>query len=42
MHQVLMKKMMKKNLINLPLDNDMLSDLQLQDTFCANTLAQIE
>ena len=32
----------KENLINLPLDNDMLSDLQLQDTFCANILAQIK
>ena len=32
----------RENLINLPLDNDMFSDLQLQDTFCANILAQIE
>ena len=32
----------KENLFNLPLDNDMLSELQPQDTFCANILAQIE
>ena len=32
----------KENLITLPLDNNMLSELQLQDTFCANILAQIE
>ena len=32
----------KENLITLPLDNDMLSALQLQDAFCANILAQIE
>ena len=32
----------KENLITLPLDNDMLSKLQLQDAFCANILAQIE
>ena len=32
----------KENLINLPLDNNMLSELQLQDTFCANILAQIK
>ena len=32
----------KEILINLPLDNDMLSELKLQDTFCANILAQIE
>ena len=36
------EKDIKKNLINLPLDNNMLSDLQSQDTFCANILAQIE
>ena len=36
------EKDVKENLINLPLDNDMLSELQLQDTFCANILAQIE
>ena len=32
----------KENLITLPLDNDMLSKLQLQDAFCANILAQIQ
>ena len=32
----------KENLITLPLDNDILSELQLQDAFCANILAQIE
>ena len=32
----------KENLITLPLDNDMLSKLQLQDAFCTNILAQIE
>ena len=32
----------KENLITLPLDNDMLSELQSQDAFCANILAQIE
>ena len=31
----------KEILINLPLNNDMLSELQLQDAFCANILAQI-
>ena len=31
----------KEILINLPLDNNMLSELQLQDTFCANILTQI-
>ena len=31
-----------ENHITLPLDNDMLSKLQLQDTICANILAQIE
>ena len=36
------EKDIKENLINLPLDNDMLSELQLQDTFCANILAQIK
>ena len=36
------EKDVEENLINLPLDNDMLSDLQLQDTFCANILAQIK
>ena len=29
-------------LIELPLDNDTLFELQLKDTFCANILAQIE
>ena len=32
----------KENLITLPLDNEMLSKLQLQDALCANILAQIE
>ena len=32
----------KENLVNLPLDNNMLSELQLQNTFCANILAQVE
>ena len=32
----------KENLIKLPLDKDILSELQLKDTFCANILAQIE
>ena len=36
------EKDVEEFLINLPLDNDMLSELQLQDTFCANILAQIE
>ena len=36
------EKNIKENLITLPLDNNMLSKLQLQDTFCANILAQIE
>ena len=36
------EKDVEENLISLPLDKDMLSDLQLQDTFCANILAQIE
>ena len=36
------EKDVKENLIKLPLDNDMLSELQLKDTFCANILAQIE
>ena len=36
------EKDIKENLINLPLDNNMLSELQLQDTFCANILAQIK
>ena len=36
------EKDVEEYLLNLPLDNDMLSDLQLQDTFCANILAQIE
>ena len=34
------EKGVEENLIDLPLDNDMLSELQLQDTFCANILAQ--
>ena len=32
----------KENLITLPLDNDILSKLQSQDTFCTNILTQIE
>ena len=36
------EKDVKENLIKLPLNNDMLSELQLKDTFCANILAQIE
>ena len=32
----------KENLITLPLDNDMLSELQSQDAFCANIMTQIE
>ena len=32
----------KENLIELPLDNDTLIDLQQKDTFCAHILAQIE
>ena len=36
------EKDVKENLNKLPLDNDMLSELQLKDTFCANILAQIE
>ena len=35
------EKDVKENLINLPLNNDMLSELQLKDMFCANILAQI-
>ena len=31
-----------ENLIDLPLDNDTLLELQEKDTFCANILAQIE
>ena len=37
-----MREMPKENLITLPLDNEILSELQLQDAFCANILAQIE
>ena len=36
------EKDIEENLINVPIDNDMLSDLQSQVTFCANILAQIE
>ena len=36
------EKNIEENLITLPLNNDLLSKLQLQDTFCANILAQIE
>ena len=32
----------KENLIELPLDNDTLFDLQQKDTFCINILAQLE
>ena len=32
----------KENFMKLPLGNDMLSELQLKDMFCANILAQIE
>ena len=31
-----------ENLVKLPLTDDILSELQLQDTFCSNILAQIE
>ena len=30
------EKDVEENLINLPSDNDMLSELQVQDTFCVN------
>ena len=36
------EKDIKDNLINIPLETNVLSNLQLQDTFCANILAQIE
>ena len=36
------EKDFKGNLIKLPLDNDMLSELQLKDMFCTNILAQIK
>ena len=36
------EKDVKENLSKLPLNNDMLSELQLKDTFCANILAQIK
>ena len=36
------EKDFKENLIKLPLNNDILSELQLKDMFCANILAQIE
>ena len=36
------EKDVKEYLIKLPLDNDMLSELQLKDMFCANILTQIE
>ena len=35
------KRDAKEILLNLPLDNNMLSELQLQDTYCANILTQI-
>ena len=36
------EKDIKDNLIKLPMTNDIMSELQLKDTFCANILAQIE
>ena len=36
------EKDFKESLIKLPLDNDILLELQLKDMFCANILAQIE
>ena len=36
------EKDVEENLIKLPLKNNMLSELQLKDTFCANILAKIE
>ena len=36
------EKDVKENLIKLPLDIDILSELQLKDTFCTNILAQIK
>ena len=36
------EKDVEENLIKLPLNNDMLTELQLKDTFCANILAQIK
>ena len=36
------EKDFKENLIMLPLDTNILSELQLKDMFCANILAQIE
>ena len=36
------EKDIKENLIKLPLTNNILSELQLKDTFCANILARIE
>ena len=36
------EKDIKEILIKLPLTNDILSELQLKDMFCANILAQIE
>ena len=33
---------LNENLIELPLDNNTLFELQQKDTFCANILAQIE
>ena len=36
------EKNVKENLIHLPLTDDILSELQLKDMFCANILAQIE
>ena len=32
----------KETLIKLPLDNNILSELQVKDTFCTNILAQIK
>ena len=31
-----------ENIVKLPLTDDMLSNLQFQDTFCSHILAQIE
>ena len=38
----MMRKISKKILLNYPWLIDILSELQLNDTFCANILAQIE
>ena len=37
-----MKVILMNKLMELPLDNDMLFELQQKDTFCANIIAQIE